>query len=125
MKELVRQLEQLTRITRRGQTVDLERRISKKEEKWYLVNWQVGEDSSVLEENMARRMNIDLAKLNENAKRAREIQSLKGKLLQEQDRVLKLEKLYENKVHEGSPGSTPLQKEPGKPWWKSWEGLFG
>ncbi len=127
VKEMVRQLDQLTRITRRGQTVDLERRISKREEKWYLVNWQVGEDSSVLEENMAHRMNIDLAKLNENAKKAREMQNLKSKLLQEQDRVLKLEKLYDSKVRDGSPGSPPsqLQREPGKPWWKSWEGLFG
>ncbi|HQH25831.1 MAG TPA: hypothetical protein PLP17_00425, partial [Oligoflexia bacterium] len=91
LKQLARELGQLARITRRGQAIELARRVAKREAKWYAVNWQQGADLSALEESLAQKMNVDLLKLQSNVKRAQEIEALENSIALERARVEKLQ----------------------------------
>jgi hypothetical protein len=129
VKQLVRELEQLTRITKKGQTVELARRVAKREAKWYSVNWQTGADLSSLEEGLAEKMNVDLNKLRSNIKRAAEVQALKNTVAQERARVLKLQGLYQEKIDSASrkrpPAGETREGTANRPWWKGWDSLIG
>lgn len=129
LKGYVRELEQLNRITRRGQTIELARRVAKRENKWYLVNWQQGVDLSALEETIALQLNVDLRKLNVQVDRARELESLKNSVALERAKIKKLKKLYQDKLRPQQPppvddnGNEKNDSE--KPWWKGWDSVFG
>lgn len=125
LKQYVREIEQLDRITKKGRTIELARRVSKRENKWYLVHWQQGMDLSALEESLAVSLNVDLRKLNVQVERAREIESLRHSIALEQSRIRKLKEMYRRKI-EGPPKKSPEEKQkPEQPWWKRWDTVFG
>ncbi|MCB0323310.1 MAG: hypothetical protein KDD69_07030 [Bdellovibrionales bacterium] len=130
LKGYVRELDQLNRITRRGRTIELARRVGKRENKWYLVNWEQGMDLSSLEAGLANRMNVDVRKLDQQVNRARELDRLKTTIIEERARVRKLQKMYRDKIRENTGGQenipAPTEGEgEQKPWWKKWDSLFG
>lgn len=125
IKQLVRNLQQLTRITRRGRIVDLARRVSKRENKWYFVNWQQGEDLSSIEESLAERMNIDLIKLKERVNRANEMQTLKNTIAREKAKVIELQKIYREKLDSEKQRQHKKKRQPKQPWWNRWDTVFG
>ena len=130
VRNSARDLEQLIRITKRGRAVELARRVSKREDKWYLVNWQKGEDFSTVEESLAEKMNVDLRRLKENVRRAEELNALKNTIEKEHDKIVKLEILLQERSEgakrppeHGRP--TPkAEPDPERPWWKSWDSMF-
>ncbi len=125
LKQYVREIEQLDRITKKGRTIELARRVSKRENKWYLVHWQQGMDLSALEETLAASLNVDLRKLNVQVERAREIESLRHSIALEQSRIRKLKEMYQRKI-EGPTKKEPQEKPTTEqPWWKRWDTVFG
>lgn len=119
IKDLVQELQQLSRITRRGRAVELARRAAKREQKWYFANWeQGGSNAFEIEQNMANSMNVDLQKLGVMVKRAHEIQDLKNAVDKEQAEVLRLQEMLKQKS-----SSKEIPKEKEDPWWKRWSFL--
>jgi hypothetical protein len=129
LTSFARELQQLNRITRRGRAIELARRVAKRENKWYLVNWQQGMDLSAVEESLAVKMKVDLRKLNVQSARALEIEKLRNSVLQEQVKVRKLQNLYNERLR-GGPRKENKEKDENKnqekaPWWKRWDTVFG
>jgi hypothetical protein len=103
------ELDTLKRITKRGQVVDLARRVATRESKWYLANWGEGTDVSSLEETLAERENVDLVRLESAYKKATEIRDLKNGIEREREAISELE----NKLLRGETESIPVQTGPG------------
>lgn len=122
LNELVAELEQLRRITKRGRSIELARRVVKRENKWYHVNWSQGEDLSALEETLAGSRSIDLQKLNQRFDQALEIKRLKNQIAQEQARIQKLKRVFQEKLKDGKEQE---EKNKGKPWWRKLDSVFG
>ncbi len=137
LKDAIAELGVLHRITKRGQTVELARRIAKRENKWYALNWSAQEDSSNVEEMLAERESVDLGKLNASVKRAEEVLKLRNSISQERTRIMELEAEVEGRDRmrqappppaETSPRQRqlpPAATEPeSKPWWKQWDSVL-
>jgi len=128
VKQLERELDQLSRITRRGQAIELERRVAKREAKWYQVNWQAGADLSSIEENLAQKMNVDLLKLRANVKKAAEVRALKNQIAQERAQIAKLQHAAEENAKPPQrrvPERGEERREQPRPWWQRWDSVFG
>ena len=143
LKDAIAELGVLHRITKRGQTVELARRIAKRENKWYALNWSAEEDSSNVEEVLAERESVDLAKLNASVKKAEEVLKLRNGISQERTKIMELEAELEGRerLREAPAGSgearpretaptrqrqlPPAATEPeSKPWWKQWDSVL-
>lgn len=142
LKDAVNELGTFTRATRTGQAVELARRISRRETKWFLTHWSSASDPSGVEEELAAREQIDLNKLNAAAKKAEETEKLRMTIADEQQRIVDLERALQGRVTAvappardapgGAPNeaiaprrderpSAPAPAEGGrKPWWKQW-----
>ena len=90
VKRLVSELDLLRRITKRGKAVDLARRLTAREEKWYRANWKAAEDASGLEEALSSSSTINLAQLDAQYKTARKRRSLLLEAEAEQRRIAEL-----------------------------------
>ena len=88
----------LHRVRIDGQSVEVARRILKREERWF--DGTPGEDSGdeSLEEQLAANDQVDLQKLNAAAKRAEEIQELKRNIAEEQSQLQILNAEYQRRV---------------------------
>ena len=138
LKDAIAELGVLHRITKRGQTVELARRIAKRENKWYAINWSAEEDSSNVEEILAERESVDLAKLNASVKKAEEVLKLRNAISQERTRIMELEAELEGRdrlrqlpvqpLESDTPNPRalpPASTEPeSKPWWKQWDNVL-
>ena len=131
VQELKEELEQLQRITRVGRTVDLSKRLAKRENRWYLVNWQQDEEIAGMEESLASSMNLDIEKLNQSYERLQEIRRLRARIIQERAQVAELNRIYQEKLNpqKGAP-EKGREDAPGKdgeerPWWRKWDSIFG
>ena len=102
------ELDLLKRITKRGQVVDLARRVATRESKWYLANWGEGTDVSSLEETLADKDNVDVVRLEAAYKKASEIRDLKHGIEREREVISELE----NKLLRGETESIPMQNGP-------------
>ncbi len=123
VNDLVRELEQLRRITKGGRSIELARRVVTRENKWYQVNWSQGEDLSGIEESLADSRGIDLEKLNRRYKQALEIKRLKNQIAQEKSKIQKLQRQYQEKLKGGTQDEE--EKEKKKPWWRRLDTVFG
>lgn len=137
LKGLVSELDLLTRIRKRGQVVHLARNLAKRENKWYFVNWGTKEDGTGFEVEFAQEAGIDLQKLNESYKRAKEISDLKRIIAIESEQVKALQATYYEKIRQSTEPAKDLRREPGaedeqpeqppepRPWWERIGGVFG
>jgi hypothetical protein len=129
--ELVREINQLERITLAGQVATLARRVSSREDKWYGVNWADAQSADADEQRAAEAMGIDLRSLSQQIARAQEIQNLRSEIAVEQSKIRKLRREYDRKKELGSRPATPpnpTPQQPGqqqpsdteekKPWWQ-------
>lgn len=93
----------LHRIRLDGQSVEVARRILKREERWFdgAPTEESGDES--LEEQLAANDQVDLAKLNAAAKRAEEIQELKRNIATEQSQLQILNAEYQRKIVQRVP----------------------
>ncbi len=107
---LASELELLARITRRGQTVSLERRILQRENRWYDVNWQTEEELG-LEDLPEAESGLDLEKLEQAVRRARETKSL---LREREEELRKIRELENGGGRPAEPAQTPAQAEQGE-----------
>jgi hypothetical protein len=127
MESLVNSLDLLTRITKRGQAVSLERKILQRENRWYTVHWQGDEDSDVLTEEES---GIDMAKLDSAVRKARETKSF---LREKEDEIQKIRELSDELNNPQSPIETPegldspeaSPEKPAEEKDKLWDRLFG
>ncbi len=103
-------LDLLKRITKRGQVVDLARRVATRESKWYLANWGEGTDTSSLEETLAERENVDVVRLESAYKKAVEVRDLKRGIEREREVISELE----NRLLRGETESIPVQPGGGE-----------
>lgn len=144
LKDAIAELGVLHRITKRGQTVELARRIAKRENKWYALNWSAEEDSSNVEEVLAERESVDLAKLNASVKKAEEVLKLRNAISQERTKIMELEAELEGRERlRQEPSDAPREPQRGeapttrqrqlppaatepesKPWWKQWDSVL-
>lgn len=108
--EYIDQLDLFKRITKRGQVVDLARRVATRESKWYLANWGEGTDVSSLEETLAERENVDVVRLEAAYKKAAEVRDLKNGIEHEREVISELE----NKLLRGETESIPIQPGGGE-----------
>lgn len=122
LESLVNSLELLTRITKRGQAVSLERKILQRENRWYTVHWQGEEDTEELSEEES---GIDIVKLENAVRKARETKSF---LREKEDELQKIRELTEELNNPQTPAvdvpETP-QAEPTEEKNKLWDRLFG
>ncbi|MFN8389989.1 MAG: hypothetical protein U0136_06840 [Bdellovibrionota bacterium] len=140
LKNALNDLSLLTKTTKRGQVVDLNRRIQRRENKWFGINWSseaADSDSAAgLEADLAEKEQVDLRKLNSEVKRAEEIRKLQTTIAQEQSRIEQLRAAYDQKLHSveappppatapGEPRRPPVEQEEQKPWWKKLDGILG
>ena len=126
LESLVNSLDLLTRITKRGQAVSLERKILQRETRWYNVHWQKEEDTQELSEEES---GIDMAKLENAVRKARETKSF---IREKEDELQKIKELTEELNNPQSPIPAPTPESPDKPTDKPdeeknqlWDRLFG
>lgn len=124
----------LHRMTKEGQIVELNRRIQRRENKWYSINWSSEGDPASVEEQLAEQAQIDLKKLNIAVHRAEEVERLQNSITDEQQRINQLETALQQKVRtieRTEPGDTdrrpaqPKEAPTDKPWWKVWDNVTG
>jgi hypothetical protein len=134
--ELVSELDLLKRITKRGQVVELSRKVANRENKWYISNWGDSEDNAGLEEDFAQRENLDLVALERAYKKAKEVEDIKRGIRREQEKIEELrarlkEAPKKTTAEEAVEGVTPEQEgapEPlpaGSPPPGWWDKVFG
>jgi hypothetical protein len=127
IKNKVTDLEQLQRITTQGRVVDLARRTTKREDRWYLANWgEEGFDES--QQQVADSLGVDLAKLDEKLKLAEEYLSLKNSIGVEARRIeeirnAKIKPTEPIKQEDTRPIETPRRKDESI--WNKIGGVFG
>lgn len=121
LNRAVGELEQLVRITRRGRAIELARRVAKRENKWYFVNWEKGQDLSSMEEQLAQESGIDSQKLETSVKRAQEVHALRAQIEQEKQRIYELQETYRERVNSDRENRRREQqfeeRQEEKPWW--------
>jgi hypothetical protein len=127
LKNALSDLTLLTKIKARGQIVDFDRRIARRENKWYGINWaadgSAGED---VQQQLAAQENVDLKKLDAEVKRAEEIQRLQATITQEQSKIQQLQALFDQRTNPAPQTPEPApEQENSKPWWKSWDAISG
>jgi len=88
---LVKELELLGRITKRGKAVAMARRVATRENNWYLANWRAEEDSSGLEEFLLGSGTIDLKQVEGEIRRAEEKRTLLAEINAERRKISQLE----------------------------------
>ncbi len=81
----------LKRITKKGQAVELARKVTNRENKWYLVNWRSDEDRSGVEEFVGEGIQIDLKKVDAAFSRANELKALEREVAEERRKIQELE----------------------------------
>lgn len=125
VKRLVSELDLLKRITKRGKAVDLARRLTAREEKWYRANWEAAEDASGIEEALSANSNINLGQLEAQYKKARSRRSLLVEAEAEKRRIAELEeRLRRSDDTSAETSERPGTREPGEQ--KSiWNRLWG
>jgi len=109
LKSLVRELEVLGRITERGKTIRLIRRINNRENKWYLANWRDEIDRSVLPSNLRNDPSINLSSIEEDYQAAIKVRKLKRILRKERLAVKYLSDEYQRKL---APVKETLPQKP-------------
>lgn len=128
VEDRARSLEQLTRITRRGRTIELARRVAKRENKWYLVNWGDSSNAAISEEELAERMNVDIRKLSGKLSQSEEYLKLKGSIAVERRKIRELQNMINERQQMKEERQIQKQKGPRRPetpWWEKWDTLFG
>ena len=125
---LIRELNQLERITLGGRVVSLARRVSQREDKWYSVNWTDAQTSQADEQTAAEEIGINIRTLNKELREASEVQALKNQIKAEKSKIRALRAEFKRKKEGGKkkeqekPGKSPDKK---RPWWKRWDTVFG
>lgn len=125
----------LSRMKKRGQAVELARRISAKENDWFNISWGNIANPAVLEEQLAEQENIDLEKLNEKYKKVLEVEQLNQNILDEESKIATLERQLAEDIHpindnqdlvpagteDPNPplpkAKTPKKEEKSNDWW--------
>jgi hypothetical protein len=125
LRRHVRELEQLMRITGKGRAVDLARRVAKRENKWYLVNWQVGSDTSAIEESIAEELGVNLRKLQKNYKKAKEYEDLKMVISEEKRKIRELAREYQRRLDPPKKKKKEEKPKTKPPWWRRLDTVFG
>ena len=107
VSSLVSELNLLSRIKKRGKAVELARKVSSRENKWYFANWRAGEDTSRLEEFLMTKTNIDVGEFERERKQASEKRSLLREIEQEKRKMQQLQ------AREKLQGSSEALEVPG------------
>jgi len=112
VESLASELDLLSRITKRGQTVMLERRILQRENRWYEVNWQSDEEIGQ-EEIPAAEAGIDIAKFEQAVRQARETKAL---LREREEELRRIRTLQDGAVTESEEEAEESEEsvEPGE-----------
>ena len=125
---LIRELNQLERITLGGRVVSLARRVSLREDKWYSVNWTDAQTSQADEQIAAEEIGINIRTLNKELQEANEVQALKNQIKAEKSKIRALRAEFRRKKEgvkkkdSNKPGKSPYKK---RPWWQRWDTVFG
>jgi len=122
LQSQVNSLDLLTRITKRGQAVSLERKILQRENRWYAVHWQGEDDAEQLSEEES---GIDMVKLENAVRKARETKSF---LREKEDELRKINELTDELNNPQSPDIEEPEaprEEPKEEKNKLWNRLFG
>ena len=124
LDSLVNTLDLQTRITKRGQAVSLERKILQREIRWYNVHWQGEEETQDISEEES---GIDLAKLENAVRKARETKSF---IREREEEIQKIRELTDALNNPESPSTEPSdtpsnEEKPLEEKNKLWDRLFG
>ena len=131
LQNLVSELDLLTRITKRGKVISLARKVSNRENSWYLANWRAAEDSGGLEEFLVGSEAVDLAAVEKQLVKAREKESLLRELNGERRRIAELEaRLRDPKRQDTKPPASDQEErivpqKPVEPKRGFWDRIFG
>lgn len=90
VEKLIAEMGVVNRVSSTGRAVENARRISRRENKWYLANWSDEQDANALSEYLAQNSKVDLAKLQEAYSRALEVLRLLKEHDQEVSRIAEL-----------------------------------
>lgn len=90
LSDLVDELALHSRISNEGKAVLLSRRVSRRENKWYLANWGEKSRAGDSEFAAAQNMGVNLETLNRAARRAQEIRRLQLEILKERQKIEQL-----------------------------------
>ncbi len=142
LKESIASLGVLHRTSRRGQAVELARRIARRENRWYAARWGADGDPALVEEQLAQQDGIDPRKLQAGFKKAQETQRLLASIENERIRISQIKEQAEQRnrpqtpevpnipldkpdADEQAPAPVP-QNKPTQPqgWWNRLENLL-
>jgi hypothetical protein len=123
--DLVAELDLRERISPAGRGISAARRIARRENKWFDVQW--GGQSGAEEEGsfLAENPEVDLARLEQAAKRAAEIQGLLRERDAEAERIRKLEQQLLEPRRVAPPSLQQPQPRPEEAPKSLWDKLFG
>lgn len=92
VRALVEELQLNHRIKPQGRIVTLGRNIAAREARWFLASWQEGQDAGLpAEEYLSNDSTVDVSKLDESYRRARELDILRKEVEAEKARIASLE----------------------------------
>lgn len=124
LKNALNDLALANRISKEGQLVELNRRIERRENKWFAINWSgLGAETNI-EEQLATEDQVDLKKLNSAVRKAEEIQRLERAVEEEQHKIQQLDSRLQQNIRvierpAERPKAAPAPEE--RPWWKVWD----
>ncbi|MCC6221070.1 MAG: hypothetical protein IT291_07515 [Deltaproteobacteria bacterium] len=124
---LISELSLLERITKRGKSIALARRVAEREQRWYMANWQTDDEASGFGELGASGAgsSIDLSALEKRYRIAANIQVLYGEIAAEKRKIEELEKELEHQSEESAKPEAPGETGPAEEKKSFWNKLLG
>ena len=132
LKQMIEKMDLLKRITNRGQSVEIARRINFKESQYFVALWD--ESSGSLSSTTSEEQDIQIQptldqELEDKFKVAYEVQNLKNEIALEQDKINQLESSSDSNPdqkieEEGESREVPLVEEKKKKKKGFWEKIF-
>ena len=86
----MRELQVLGRITERGKTVRLLRRLSARENKWYRAHWRAEAEVAEVRKTLGIGANFNMRQLNRDYRKALEVRSLRNSIRNEKAKIREL-----------------------------------
>ena len=108
VKDLVRELQVLGRITEHGRTVRILRRLSARENKWYRAHWRAEAEVAEVRKTLGIGADFNMQKLNREYKTALEVRALRNSIKSERAKIRELNEEYRQRTQGGDPSSPQL-----------------
>ncbi len=109
VKDLVRELQVLGRITEHGRTVRILRRLSARENKWYRAHWRAEAEVAEVRKTLGIGADFNMKQLNRDYRAALEVRALRNSIKSERAKIRELNEEYKRRTVDDSSGKSAPQ----------------